>query len=78
ATTGLNAFSEAIIMDDLLEYFRGTTIVVVAHRHSTIKQADQIIVLEGGEAIEVGSHEYLMDNKSVYRQIIRNQLELGN
>lgn len=78
ATTGLNAFSEAIIMDDLLEYFEGTTIIVVAHRHSTIKQADQIIVLEGGEAIEVGSHQYLMENKSVYRQIIRNQLELGN
>ena len=78
ATTGLNAFSEAIIMDDLLEYFRGTTVIVVAHRHSTIKQADQIIVLEGGEVIENGQHEDLMQQDSVYRQIIRNQLELGN
>ncbi|MEL6355758.1 MAG: peptidase domain-containing ABC transporter [Bacteroidota bacterium] len=78
ATTGLNAFTEVLIMDELLEYFEGRTVVIVAHRHTTIQRADQIIVLESGEVVEHGKHEELMFAGASYYRLVQNQKELGN
>lgn len=64
-------------MDNLNEFFRGKTVVVVAHRLSTVKNADQIIVLEKGEVVETGTHEQLSYSKGRYFELVKNQLELG-
>jgi len=78
ATTGLNAFTEVTIMDDLFDYMRDTTIVIVAHRHSTFERADHIIVLNDGIIVEQGSHRELMETRSNYFRLVRNQTLLGN
>ena len=77
ATNALDAFNEMIIMENLEEFFRGRTVVVVAHRLSTVKNADNIIVLEKGEIIEQGSHKELTGLKGAYFHLVKNQLELG-
>ena len=66
-----------LLMDNLIDYFRGRTMVIVAHRRSTIRHADHIIVLESGEVVEQGSHEDLMYQNGAYYAMIRNQRELG-
>lgn len=76
ATNSLDANNEQIIMDNLNRFFKGKTVVVVAHRLSTVKHADQIIVMEKGEIVEVGTHANLIENKSVYYNLVKNQLEL--
>jgi ATP-binding cassette subfamily B protein len=77
ATTALDAFNEMVIMENLSEYFRKKTIIIVAHRLSTVMNADNIIVLEDGEIVEQGTHEELTYARGAYYQLVRNQLELG-
>lgn len=77
ATNALDAYQEMLIMENLEEFFYGKTVVVVAHRLSTVMNADNIIVLEKGEIVEQGKHKELIYNKGAYYYLIRNQLELG-
>ena len=78
ATTGLNAFTEVLIMDDLFEYLQDTTIVIVAHRHSTFEKAQHVVVLDDGQIIEQGTPRELYEARSNYFRIVRNQTLLGN
>lgn len=65
-------------MENLSDFYRGRTVVVVAHRLSTVKNADNIIVLDKGMIAESGTHSELIDRKGVYFNLIKNQLELGS
>ncbi len=97
ATSALDANNEAVIMQNLDDFFRGSlnkkevfahsedflnlspkTVVVVAHRLSTVKNADQIIVLNNGEIVERGQHNELVAQRGYYYSLVKNQLELGN
>ena len=78
ATNSLDANNEKVIMENLNQFFKGRTVVVVAHRLSTVKNADNIIVLEKGKIIETGTHEELTNNKGAYYNLVKNQLELGS
>lgn len=78
ATNALDAENERIIMDNLEEFFKGKTVVVVAHRLSTVKNADQIIVLEKGRVVETGTHQQLSKTNGRYYELVKNQLELGS
>jgi ATP-binding cassette, subfamily B, bacterial len=62
----------------LNSFFKGKTVVIIAHRLSTVKNADQIIVIEKGEIVEVGTHQLLTQSKGNYFELVKNQLELGN
>jgi ATP-binding cassette subfamily B protein len=77
ATNALDANNEAVILDHLGEFFRGRTVVVVAHRLSTVRNADQIVVLHKGVITEVGTHAELVARHGDYWQLVKNQLELG-
>ncbi len=77
ATSALDANNEKVIMDHLNKFFRGKTVVVVAHRLSTVKNADQIIVLHNGAIVESGNHRSLAYKKGYYYGLVKNQLELG-
>lgn len=77
ATSALDSQNERIIMKNLEEFYHGRTVVVIAHRLSTVKNADQIIVLDKGEIIERGTHEELTTLKGAYYTLVKNQLELG-
>jgi len=77
ATNALDANNEREIVDKLEGFFAGRTVVVVAHRLSTVRQADQIVVLEQGRVAEQGSHDELVQQKGAYYQLVKNQLELG-
>lgn len=76
ATNALDANNEKVIMENLQEFIKGRTSVVVAHRLSTVKNADQIIVLEKGKVVEVGTHKELSKKKGAYYTLVKNQLEL--
>ena len=78
ATNALDANNERMIIENLNAFYQGRTVVVVAHRLSTVKNADQIVVLDKGEIIEVGTHEELTKSKGAYYHLVKNQLELGN
>lgn len=78
ATNALDANNEKIIMENLNEFFKDKTVIVVAHRLSTVKNADQIVVLEDGEIVERGNHKELVSAKGAYFTLVKNQLELGN
>ena len=78
ATSSLDANNEAVIMKNLDAFFKNKTVVIVAHRLSTVKNADQIIVLDAGMIVETGSHIDLIAKKGYYYTLIKNQLELGN
>ena len=78
ATNALDANNEKVIMENLENFFKGRTVIVVAHRLSTVKNADNIIVLDKGRIIEQGTHESLSRNRGEYYQLVKNQLELGN
>ena len=78
ATNALDANNEKEIMQNLQEYFTGKTVVIVAHRLSTVKHADNIIVLDNGEIMEQGTHEELALRRGNYYELVKNQLELGN
>jgi ATP-binding cassette subfamily B protein len=78
ATNSLDANNERKIMDNLNEFFKGRTVVIVAHRLSTVKHADKIVVIEKGEIVETGTHNELTDLRGAYYELVKNQLELGN
>ena len=78
ATNALDANNEKTIMENLNRVYEGKTVVVVAHRLSTVKNADQIVVLNHGEIVEVGNHAELTAKKGAYYNLVKNQLELGN
>jgi ATP-binding cassette subfamily B protein len=77
ATSALDAENEKIIHQNLQEFFKGKTVLIVAHRLSTVKNADQIIVLSKGRVVERGTHTELVNNKREYFNLVKNQLELG-
>ena len=77
ATNSLDADNEKVIMDNLQQFFTNKTVVIVAHRLSTVKNADNIIVLHNGAIVESGTHEQLTGNKGRYFELVKNQLELG-
>jgi ATP-binding cassette subfamily B protein len=77
-TSALDANNEKRIMENLQLVFRGKTVLIVAHRLSTVKNADQIIVLDQGKIVEEGKHNALIAKKGHYFNLVRNQLELGN
>ncbi len=77
ATSALDANNEKVIMDNLNQFFKGKTVIVVAHRLSTVKNADQIIVLHNGTIVESGTHRSLAYHKGYYYGLVKNQLELG-
>lgn len=78
ATNSLDAENEMKIMENLEQFFHGRTVVVVAHRLSTVKNADQIIVLNKGKVVEQGSHANLIHSEGTYYNLVKNQLELGD
>jgi len=78
ATNALDANNEEAIMENLQEFFKGRTVIIVAHRLSTVKNADKIIVLENGKIMEEGNHKELAQSKGKYYELVKNQLELGN
>jgi ATP-binding cassette, subfamily B, bacterial len=78
ATSSPDANNEKAIMNNLDTFFKGSTVLIIAHRLSTVKNADQIIVLEKVEISEVGSHSELVNKKNKYFSLVKNQLELGN
>lgn len=77
ATNSLDASNERVIMDNLHEFYRGKTVVVAAHRLSTVKSADQIVVLEKGRIVEKGTHQQLIAMNGVYHRLIKNQLDIN-
>lgn len=77
ATNALDATNEAVIMKNLAEFFWGRTVVIVAHRLSTVCHADQIVVLDRGALTETGTHAELVAQRGAYWQLVKNQLELG-
>jgi len=77
ATSALDAENEKIIHDNLQFFFKGKTVLIIAHRLSTVKNANQIIVLDKGSIIEKGTHLKLVEKKGAYYSLIKNQLELG-
>ncbi len=77
ATNALDANNEKYIVEKLDEYFEGRTVVVVAHRLSTVRNANNIVVIEAGKIIEQGDHEYLTAKRGKYYELVKNQLELG-
>ena len=78
ATNALDANNESVIMKNLEDFLKGKTVIVVAHRLSTVKNADNIVVLDRGIITEQGTHTELTKNKGEYYHLIKNQLELGN
>ncbi len=78
ATNALDAKNERAIVENLDVFYRGRTVVVVAHRLSTVRNADRIIVLDGGRVVETGNHDSLIERKGAYYNLVKNQLELGN
>ena len=78
ATNSLDANNEKVIMAKLQSFFSGKTVIVVAHRLSTVKNADKIVVLERGKIEEIGSHTELVAKRGAYYELVKNQLELGN
>ncbi len=76
ATSALDARNERVIMENLDRFFRGRTALVIAHRLSTVKQADHIIVLDKGRVAEQGSHSELLARKGAYYSLVQSQLDL--
>lgn len=78
ATNALDANNEKIILDNLNSFYKGKTVVIVAHRLSTVQNADNIVVMDKGQIIEEGSHKELTEKKGAYYTLVKNQLELGS
>jgi len=78
ATSSLDAYNEREIISNIEHFCRDKTVVIVAHRLSTVKNADHIIVLDDGVIVEQGTHEVLTAKRGRYYQLVKNQLELGN
>jgi len=78
ATNALDANNESAIVENLQKFYEGKTVVIAAHRLSTVKNADQIVVLDDGKLVEVGNHQELTKKRGAYYNLVKNQLELGN
>jgi ATP-binding cassette subfamily B protein len=78
ATNSLDANNEKVIVENLTDFFEGKTVIVVAHRLSTVRNADKIVVLDCGRIIETGTHESLIEKRGAYFNLVKNQLELGS
>lgn len=78
ATSSLDAHNEKVIMENLNTFFEDKTVLVIAHRLSTVKNAHQIVVLDQGKIVEVGNHQSLIEQKGKYYHLVKNQLDLGN
>ncbi|HAO29257.1 MAG TPA: ABC transporter ATP-binding protein, partial [Chryseobacterium indologenes] len=78
ATSALDSVNEKIIHHNLQNFFKGKTVIIIAHRLSTVKNADQILVLKQGKVVEAGNHQQLVDNKKEYYTLVKNQLELDS
>ena len=78
ATNSLDANNERSIVENLDMFYKGKTVVIVAHRLSTVKNADQIVVIDHGKVVEEGNHESLTAKRGAYYNLVKNQLELGN
>ncbi len=78
ATNSLDANNEKVIVENLSGFFEGRTVIIVAHRLSTVKDADRIVVLDNGRIVESGDHDSLIRSRGAYFNLIKNQLELGN
>jgi ATP-binding cassette subfamily B protein len=76
ATSALDANNEKTIMENLNIFFKNRTAIIIAHRLSTVKKANQIIVIENGGILEQGSHDELLNNKGAYYNLVKNQLEM--
>jgi ATP-binding cassette subfamily B protein len=77
ATSSLDASNEKLIVENMAPFFEGRTVIIVAHRLSTVRHADMILVLEKGSVTESGTHDQLVERKGTYFRLIRDQLELG-
>ncbi|MCF8380472.1 MAG: peptidase domain-containing ABC transporter [Bacteroidales bacterium] len=77
ATSSLDANNEKLILENLKDFYKGKTVIIVAHRLSTVKDADQIVVLDKGKIVEKGTHSQLSALKGKYYELVKNQLELG-
>jgi ATP-binding cassette, subfamily B, bacterial len=77
ATNALDAYNERVILHNLEHAFRNKTVIIVAHRLSTVRNADHILVLEKGEIVEQGTHQQLTDKRGAYYHLVKDQLELG-
>ncbi|MBP1638105.1 MAG: transporter ATP-binding protein [Bacteroidetes bacterium] len=77
ATNALDANNEKVIVENLTEFYQGKTVIVVAHRLSTVKNANQIVVLDNGSIAEIGTHA-VSSKRGKYYELVKNQLELGN
>lgn len=78
ATNALDANNERAIVENLTDFYKGKTVVIVAHRLSTVRNADQIVVIDKGQIVETGCHTELIEIKGAYFKLVKNQLELGN
>ena len=76
ATSALDAKNEKLIMENLHQFFSNRTAIVIAHRLSTVRNADQIVILEAGNIIEKGTHDELLDLRGSYYTLVKNQLQL--
>jgi ATP-binding cassette subfamily B protein len=78
ATNSLDANNEKVIVENLSSFFEGKTVIIVAHRLSTVRNADKIVVIDSGRIVETGTHESLIATKGAYYNLVKNQLELGH
>ena len=78
ATNSLDALNEKVIVENLADFFLEKTVIIVAHRLSTVKNADKIVVLDNGRIVETGTHDSLIEKRGAYFNLVKNQLELGN
>lgn len=67
-----------MIVEHLDEFYKGKTVVIVAHRLSTVKNADQIVMVDKGKVVEIGNYKALTSKRGAYYNLVKNQLELGN
>lgn len=77
ATNSLDASTEKVIVENLSGFFEGKTVIIVAHRLSTVKDAGKIVVMDGGRIVETGTHASLIESRGSYFNLVKNQLELG-
>lgn len=77
ATSSLDATNEKQIMNNLFSFYKGRTVVIIAHRLSTVKNADNIVFMDKGRIIETGTHKELVNLKGSYYNLIKDQLEIG-